>query len=379
VRPSLRFLGLAVVGWAAFRAATVGIIPGALWTTTSKPAETAPSPALIATQFPPIEPIAPAPAPVPLPYQDAASPYGAPYYYPNPPGYAAPASPPVRPVVVPVYVSYRTPPQAQVVQPAVWPLPEPYRQFYQPPKEDEWVASHLGMTGAAIPAQSRVTEPMQSTAPAVIARRLDRIQLTMWAMLRSRQDLTGTTSLAGGGQLGGSQAGARLFYNVTPAIAAVLRSSSEVGRRGGELAAGVRVHPLRSIPVWVTAERRFQLGKYGGGRNAFALFAETGIYGRPMPFDFTLDAYAQGGVVGLSSRDLFFDGAATFTRPVFRQFSAGFGVWGGVQPGLYRVDAGPRISMQVRRNVRVHFDYRQRLSGNAEPGSGPVVTLAGDF
>jgi hypothetical protein len=33
----------------------------------------------------------------------------------------------------------------------------------------------------------------------------------------------------------------------------------------------------------------------------------------------------------------------------------------------------------VRRNVRVHFDYRQRLSGNALPGSGPVVTLAGDF
>jgi hypothetical protein len=220
---------------------------------------------------------------------------------------------------------------------------------------------------------------MQSTAPALLAKRLDRIQLTMWAMLRSRQNLTGTTSLASGGTLGGSQAGARLFYNVTPSIAAVLRSSSEVNRRGGELAAGVRVQPLRSLPVWVTAERRFQLGKYGGGRDAFALFAETGFYGRSMPFDFNLDAYAQGGVVGLSSRDLFFDGAATFTRPVYRQFSAGFGVWGGVQPGLYRVDAGPRISMQVRRNVRVHFDYRQRLSGNALPGSGPVVTLAGDF
>ena len=104
-------------------------------------------------------------------------------------------------------------------------------------------------------------------------------------------------SLASGGQLGGSQAGARLFYNVTPAIAAVLRSSSEINRRGGELAAGVRVQPLRSLPLWITAERRFQLGKYGGGRDAFALFAESGIYGRPMPLGLNLDAYAQGGVV----------------------------------------------------------------------------------
>jgi hypothetical protein len=35
--------------------------------------------------------------------------------------------------------------------------------------------------------------------------------------------------------------------------------------------------------------------------------------------------------------------------------------------------------MKVRRNMRVHVDYRLRLAGNAEPGSGPVVTLAGDF
>ena len=54
-------------------------------------------------------------------------------------------------------------------------------------------------------------------------------------------------------------------------------------------------------------------------------------------------------------------------------------MWGGVQPGLYRVDAGPRLSMRVRNNMRVHVDYRQRVYGNALPGSGPVLTLAGDF
>jgi hypothetical protein len=127
----------------------------------------------------------------------------------------------------------------------------------------------------------------------------------------------------------------------------------------------------RVVALWITAERRQAIGQYGGGRNAFAFFAETGFYDRPMPWGFRLDGYAQGGVVGLSSRDLFADGGVTFSRPVYRQFSGGFGLWGGIQPGLYRVDAGPRLSMKVRRKLRVHFDYRLRLAGNAEPGSGP--------
>jgi hypothetical protein len=54
-------------------------------------------------------------------------------------------------------------------------------------------------------------------------------------------------------------------------------------------------------------------------------------------------------------------------------------MWGGAQPGLYRIDAGPRVTMRVRDNLRVHLDWRQRLAGNAEPGSGPAITLAGDF
>jgi hypothetical protein len=78
-------------------------------------------------------------------------------------------------------------------------------------------------------------------------------------------------------------------------------------------------------------------------------------------------------------RDWFVDGALAVSRPVYRQFSAGFGVWGGGQPGLYRVDAGPRLTMRVRKNLRVHADWRQRLAGNARPGSGPALTLAGDF
>ncbi len=126
----------------------------------------------------------------------------------------------------------------------------------------------------------------------------------------------------------------------------------------------------------ITAERRHG---FGSGRSAFALFAEGGVYDRPMPFRMRLDAYAQAGVVGFRRRDVFIDGAATFTRPVWRQISLGAGVWGGAQPGVYRLDAGPRVSLRVGRSMRVHLDYRQRIIGNAAPGSGPAVTVAGDF
>jgi hypothetical protein len=164
-------------------------------------------------------------------------------------------------------------------------------------------------------------------------------------------------------------------------LAASLRTSSPVGggARGGEIAAGLKVTPFRSIPIALTAERRHAIGKMGGGRSAFALFLEGGVYQRPIAWGFELDAYAQAGVVGARKRDLFVDGGYTLTRPFLGRYAAGFGMWGGFQPGLYRVDAGPRVSMKVRNNMRVHLDYRYRVAGRAEPGSGPVVTLAADF
>jgi hypothetical protein len=259
-------------------------------------------------------------------------------------------------------------------------LPEPRRQFYSAiPALDEWPLSRLA-SSAMPPLRSTVVTPAQSLPAALKRTGIDRLQLTTWALLRAQSPGTaGTQSLASGGSLGVSQAGARLTYNFSSQISATLRSTSDVGRRGGELAAGMRIQPVAGIPLWVDAERRQRIGRFGGGRSAFALFFEAGVYDRPMPLHFLLDTYLQGGVVGLRSRDRFIDGSLTLTRPVYKQFSAGLGVWGGAQPGVYRVDAGPRVTMRVRNNVRVHADWRQRLAGNALPGSGPAITLAGDF
>jgi hypothetical protein len=363
MRPSIRFLGIALVGWAGVRAATLGMLPGAeLFRIDRSEARTPP---IVATQFPPIEPVALAP-PAAVAEQ----------YYPS-----AYAQQPVRPVMVPVY--YAAPvstPAARSATPYLDSLmPPPRRSLYGvAAAPEEWPMSRLA--AVSMPTRSPSPAPPLSTPAPPLQPRLDRLQLSSWALLRSQQTGTaGSRSLASGGQLGASQAGARIIYNFNRQLALSARMSSEVGRRGGEVAAGVRVQPLTGIPVWLTAERRQRIGRFGGGRNDFALFAEAGLYQRPLPWRLSLDSYLQGGVVGIKSRDLFVDGALTVTRPVYRHFSAGFGIWGGAQPGLSRLDAGPRLTMRVRGNLKVHADWRQKLAGNARPGSGPALTLAGDF
>ena len=363
MRPSLRFLALALVGWAGVRAMTVGAIPGAEMFSIG-PSDAKPPMPIAATEFPPIEPVQSAEY-----FAPAASYYGEP-----------PQTWPIRfqPIPVPVYYPSAPPPvwhAAAPVPPQAAPL-----LYGRIPALDEWPLSQMAAVSVPPARQSTVVLPAQS-APVPLARRaFDRVQLSSWALLRGQQgNGIGPPSLASGGQLGGSQAGARLSYHFTRQIAASFRVSNDVGYRGGEVAGGIRIQPVGGIPLWFTAERRQRISNSGTGRNAFALFAEAGVYQRPMPWDFELDAYLQGGVVGLRRRDAFVDGAMSFTRPVYRQFSAGLGVWGAAQPGVYRLDAGPRVSMKVRNNVRVHFDWRQRLAGNAAPGSGPAITLAADF
>jgi len=367
MRPSLRFLGLAVIGWVGVRAAALGMLPGGeLFRIERSEART---PQVTPTQFPPIEPVA------------LAEPQAAEY----PPGgygqyaqYAAYRQPSIRPVMVPVY--YAGPVSSPVARSpyldSLLPPPRPASYGSNPPLDD-MPMSRL----ASVSMPARVSIPVQVVPEGQpLKAKFDRLQLSSWALLRSQQTgIAGSRSLASGGQLGASQAGARLVYNFNRQFALSARMSSEVGRRGGEVAAGIRVHPLVHIPVWLTAERRQRIGRFGGGRNDFALFAEAGVYQQPLPWRLRLDSYLQGGVVGVKARDLFIDGSVAVTRPIYKNFSFGFGIWGGAQPGLSRLDAGPRVTMQVKRNLKVHADWRQKLAGNARPGSGPALTLTGDF
>lgn len=356
--PAVRALALIVVGWAGVRAATLHAIPGAeLFTLGRSEARTAAAPP---SAFPPLEPA------VPL---DAAWAMAAPASRPAFPAWQ------VQSVAVPVYIP--VPRYTVDYMPVRQSAPAPFL-YPSVASLQDWPIGSLAVPLPAAASTASATTALP-VAPAPLKQtRFDRLQLTAWALLRGRQPIGAPPqSLATGGSLGGSQAGARLTYRFTPELAASVRTTSAVGTSQSEVAAGLRVTPLRSIPVSITLERRQAIGRYGG-RSAFALFAEGGLYGQSL-WGFDIDAYAQGGVIGARKRAYFADGAFAFTRPLFRQASAGFGVWGGIQPGVYRVDAGPRLSYRVRPNIRVHLDWRQRIAGTALPGSGPAVTLAADF
>ncbi len=385
---SLRFIAVALVGWVGLRAVSLGMVPGTEALAFDRSANRAPStlastsdaamPLVVATEFAPVDPLVPA-APVDAPVMPFASYASAPVQY----GYPAPVS--YAPAYYAAYPRQAPPAFAGSSRPSrsldldgvgAWSLEPGAARYAGTTPLDQWPLAQIARSEAA---------PNRASAQSVAAvrPRLDRLPLTAWAMLRSQP--TGIVvptdpGLAANGMLGGSQAGARILYRFDRRLALSVRTTAPVGgvTRNAELAAGVRWQPLVRIPVALTAERRQSFGR-DAGRSAFALFADGGVYDRPMFAKFNLDAYLQDGVVGLRDRSLFADGSATLTRPLWRAFSGGVGVWGGVQPGLYRVDAGPRLTWRVGRSLRVHADYRQRLAGSASPGSGPVMTIAGDF
>ncbi len=373
---SLRFIAFALAGWVGLRAFSLGLIPGSEAIAFDRGKRDTPLPLVAATNFAPVEPIAPA---LPTAYppgfaypQPYSQPYAAPYGVPV---YAAGLSPARmmpsgRSTAAPGMATSWGPEEAAGFSLAT--AADRYADSITPLEQWPLAAIAHGPSGP----QSRRA---QST-PAELIRKIpgiDRLSMSAWATMRREP---GSPSLATVGQLGGSQAGARLLWRFDQRLAASLRSSAPIGgvQRSAELAAGLRYQPFVRIPVAFTAERRQSFGP-DKGLSAFALFAEGGVYDRPIIAGFNLDAYLQGGVVGIRDRALFVDGSATLTRPIWRQFSAGFGMWGGAQPGLERLDVGPRATMRIGRSMRVHLDYRHRFVGQAAPGSGPVVTLAGNF
>lgn len=233
---------------------------------------------------------------------------------------------------------------------------------------------------AAIPAPDTIVRVI---SPTVVPRAAGRWSGSAWLLARDDRVLP----TAGVGLLGGSQTGARLAWRVNgdPArpVSLTGRLSSPLRRQGSEAAMGVEWQPVRGLPVRLLAERRQRLG--GDGRSAFALLAHGGVSDRSVGAGWTLDAYAQAGVVGARRGDLFADGGATIVRPLGSGtggLAAGGGVWGNAQPGVARLDVGPRVTTTFAagdRPVRASLDWRFRVAGEAAPSSGPALTLATGF
>lgn len=388
----LRFLGVAVLAYVGLRTASSALALQPISGVPVPPPATplldpADGPSLARGYAPGSDPYAYGPAglpqgyvPMPVPIMPAYLPaprqtpiylYPPPYPSPNPPGSAAAE-------LTPATFPYERPVPALEQWPAIGTVgPVPFGEVQRTPS---W----------------RNGREASDEGPLLAARQRN-WSLDGWALVRPpregvyRVDDPGrglNPSLAPAGSLGGSQAGLRFTWRPMQQVGVHLRASTALmpqGRggqamAGGEGALGVSVQPLRSIPVRLLAERRQRLGPaLGGGRNAFAVLAEGGFYDRALPYGIRLDGYGQAGVVGLRSRDLFADGALAASYPIMPRLAIGGGMWGGTQPGLYRVDAGPRLSYQLSPNLRAHLDYRFRVVGNADPQSGPALTLAAGF
>ena len=147
-----------------------------------------------------------------------------------------------------------------------------------------------------------------------------------------------------------------------------------------DLAAGVGVRPIATVPVRVMAEvRATRFERETEVRPAVFAVTELGKVG--LPVGLTGEGYAQGGWVGGRYATLFADGQARITRAVAvgpARLQVGAAVWGGAQKFAERVDVGPTIALEIA-NTRLSFDYRAKVMGNAAPGDGLALTLSTGF
>ncbi|HYI63268.1 MAG TPA: hypothetical protein VEW71_00130 [Allosphingosinicella sp.] len=216
----------------------------------------------------------------------------------------------------------------------------------------------------------------EARATPILLPRSRRWSVSAWLLIR---DESGRPTLAPGGTLGGSQAGARVLYRLGGGLALSGRLYAPLGRTGAaEAGAGLDWRPSARLPIHLLAERRQAIGS--DGRSAFAATLYGGA-GRDLARGLRIDAYGQAGLVGVRARDPFIDGSVRVFRSL-GPVEIGGGAWGAAQPGVSRLDAGPSASwrLPVRgANFRLQADWRFRIAGDAVPGSGPALILAADF
>ncbi len=186
-----------------------------------------------------------------------------------------------------------------------------------------------------------------------------------------------------GAMLSGDQAGLRIAYHPgSGRIALFARLTAPLAGRGKELAAGIDWQPT-AAPIRIIAEYRAGLDGTPGGP---ALGVVAGVYGVPLPLDFSLEGYGQAGAIARERVDPFADGALRVTREVAAvgdaRLALGAGAWGAAQRETARVDMGPTAVATVPVGVsavRVAIDWRERVAGDAGPRSGPALSVGADF
>jgi len=241
-----------------------------------------------------------------------------------------------------------------------------------PPPPAPVLATAPSLEAAHAPSASEI-RPASQGAPS-------RWSGSVW--LFARPAGAGNASLLSGPELGGGQAGLRLAYALDQGrrLAVMGRMASALNGTGREAAIGLEWRPARLLRL--IAERRVALD---GGAGATAL----GVVGGAGPISvgpLTLESYGQAGLIERGNVTGYVDGLVRIERPVAQlgkaRFGLGVGMWGGAQARAGRLDLGPAGSVRLPlagRPVRLSAEWRERVAGNAAPGSGFALTLGTDF
>lgn len=209
------------------------------------------------------------------------------------------------------------------------------------------------------------------------------------AWLMMRQDTT-TAVASGRPSYGRSQAGAVVRYRLAPSNAHAPQvyaraSSALAGPPERDVVAGLSARPVPRVPLRVALEAR--VSETGQGTELRpAAIAITEFPPVALPRGLRGEAYLQGGYVGGRFATAFVDGQGRIEGSVARfgetEVRAGVGAWGGAQEGAARLDVGPTAAASFRlgdARGRIAADYRFRVAGDAEPQSGPALTLSAGF
>lgn len=218
--------------------------------------------------------------------------------------------------------------------------------------------------------------PLSPWLPTNPQARYDRWSGSLWLTARGSE---GLGAAPGTGQLGGGQAGARIAFVIDPAHRITLagRLVTPLRGQGREAALALEWQPTRA-PVRLMVEHRVALDRGRGGPGAGMI----GGLDTRLPGDFQLEAYAQAGGIARRRFEPYADGALRMTHRATPALRIGAGAWGAAQREAARLDIGPTLTADLPlagRTVRVLLDWRQRVAGDARPGSGAALTLAADF
>ncbi|GAA0284547.1 hypothetical protein GCM10009127_27590 [Alteraurantiacibacter aestuarii] len=265
-------------------------------------------------------------------------------------------------------------------------VPEHLRVFFDPVQDR--VPGRSGDTGlASVAAAAPQAAPF--AVPYAGAQQDGEGRWSADGWLMWRQD-SASPLLSGRPSYGRSQAGAVVRYSLAPASrnrpqVYVRGSGALEGAREHEAAAGVSARPIAAVPIRLAAEMR--LARRAGGTDVRpAAYAVTELPPVELPAGLTGELYLQGGYVGGDFATAFVDGQARVDRALAGsqdvQLRAGGAVWGGAQDDARRLDIGPSASVTFRlgdTRGRVAADYRFRVAGDAQPASGPALTLSAGF